>query len=572
MKRLFTYFAVMFAASALMVSCSDSKEKEENTDSSAAAVEQVAEETKAPGLKGLLTAHSSRVLGQANCVEVSGYESAISDKAMAVIRTNFGQLLSKSGKKGELMQALRAQMELMQVPSSLAGVATDLRNTGIDIDAPVYVFVQELGGGVVYTGIVGKVYDKAKLDALVEFLGMEPEQKQGCTIIPDDFNEGQAYAYNNVAFMLGSIESLLGEYEAASQYKVKDFIVSSLNATTSSESVYRALPEYKHGDLALVINGDALVDYYKLTELLMSCEDESYLEVLKALDVMCGSTVHGALTFANGYVEMEAKVDNLQGDYSKMLLPCSNENLKYVSADAVLVANGAVNGEQYFKYIENTLNGQPEVKKLLNEALKSAFDEFWSLDLVMGMAEPLVGSINGDMLMAINHFSESKQEACTVVSVKDNSIFNFVDVLCSTTPELKKLDENTYSAKIEDINAYFGQKDNLIYASTPGQLELKANPATKASWYSEVAGSYGYIVANLSSLLKDPTVKLYASTLVEELGVSSADASKIINSLDYLLYEHSTKESCRVRLSFKNKSKNALAQIIDLIPMSESYY
>ena len=148
MKRLFTYFAVMFAASALLVSCSDSKEKEENADSTASAVEQVAEGAKAPGLKGLLTAHSSRVLGQANCVEVSGYESAIPDKAMAVIRTNFGQLLSKSGKKGELMQALRAQMELMQVPSSLAGVATDLRNTGIDIDAPVYVFVQELGGGV----------------------------------------------------------------------------------------------------------------------------------------------------------------------------------------------------------------------------------------------------------------------------------------------------------------------------------------------------------------------------------------------------------------------------------------
>jgi hypothetical protein len=327
------------------------------------------------------------------------------------------------------------------------------------------------------------------------------------------------------------------------------------------------MPGYPQSDIAMAIQGDAFADYYKMS-LLFPDGDEKQLELLKNLDKMYGSTIHCALSCADGYIEIQSNYNNLMSGYDH-ILPCSNEGLKYVSADAILVGNGAMSGTAFTKLIKEFITSEPKLKKYLDQALKREFDESLDLNLAMSMIEPLVNSIKGDMLMAINNLGENKQDACAVIDVTNNSIVNFVGMTLAASSDVKAIDENNYSVNIDGINAYFGQKEGVAYASTPGQLKEQSNPATNASWFSEVSGSYGYTVANISSLLKDKDVYNYAQSTIESFGVSSSDASKILNSLDFIVYKMPTKESLSLRISFKNKSKNALAQIVDMIPISE---
>lgn len=131
-------------------------------------------------------------------------------------------------------------------------------------------------------------------------------------------------------------------------------------------------------------------------------------------------------------------------------------------------------------------------------------------------------------------------------------------------PMVTNLGNGNYSINADGVNVYFGQKGDLLYASTPDIVAPKHPAATSASWYPAVQGSYAYALVNISSLLQIPEFKQGVIEGAQASGASIYSVMQLVESLDYLLLTAPTPESVSLRLVFKNKNENALKQVMNV--------
>jgi hypothetical protein len=296
---------------------------------------------------------------------------------------------------------------------------------------------------------------------------------------------------------------------------------------------------------------------------------------LAMLDSMRGSTLHVALNFTNEGIDIDSMVKGLNANADILSQPCSNDNLQFVSPNALAVVNIPLDGALFVKAINKLLAEQPAFKKELDAALTSNGQVGMDSKFVMNMISPLLSTIKGDLTLALNGVKPIKNnnalmadvDACAMVNVTNNSIMDFVGEMgIADSPDIAQISKNNYLAKIEGSNCYFGQKGSMLYVSTPHQPIVKNNSAVNASWYSSVNGCYGFVVVSFSSLLSNPDIKQSAQALLkEEFGSAGNGVVKVVNSLDYLLFTVPSPNSAKLRLSLKNKSQNALAQIVNIV-------
>jgi hypothetical protein len=198
-------------------------------------------------------------------------------------------------------------------------------------------------------------------------------------------------------------------------------------------------------------------------------------------------------------------------------------------------------------------------------------------DFTLDTERKLLGSINGDVTLVINDIKPvlkddamtADVDACAMAKVTNPSIMNALEnSSIANIPEVKKLDDNTYTANTNGVNLYFGQQGDLFYASTPSMIAPKSPNVTSASWYSEVQGSKAYAVVNFSSLFSIPEVKqALCKSLADKFGYGSEYnvAVQLVESLDYLLFTAPTFDSVNLTLALKDKKENALKQIVDRV-------
>jgi hypothetical protein len=93
-----------------------------------------------------------------------------------------------------------------------------------------------------------------------------------------------------------------------------------------------------------------------------------------------------------------------------------------------------------------------------------------------------------------------------------------------------------------------------------------ANPATQATWYPQVNGSYGYAVGNMAAVLADAEIRnAIAEELAKEMDLSVYASNQLLNSLNYLLFKVDSPESVTLRLVLQNGQENALAQLVNMV-------
>jgi hypothetical protein len=284
-----------------------------------------------------------------------------------------------------------------------------------------------------------------------------------------------------------------------------------------------------------------------------------------------GGKVDMAFNFANGSIDAFLQQSNFPQMFNVQVPACSNANLKYVAADALAVVNVPLDGGLILDVVKQALNKFPEIKRELDQELES---QGMNINTALGMASPLLGSVKGDLTLAVNsietiksnHAAMANVDACAVLGVTNSSIMGALeDFGLLDEMRAKKVSDKNYVADADGTKLYLGQSGNSLYLSTPGALAPKRRSAYEASWYNAVRGSYAYVVLNLSSLAAIEDVKNEVRVrLQKELGKDAHYGMQIIDNLDYLLLSAPTPESLTLRLALKNKSVNSLAQFVNL--------
>ena len=558
MKRLFTYFATVVALAAVLVGCGKDSDK-------------------------------------------GDYKCAVPNEAAVVVRFDINQVLVKSGLKSELINMLRSKLRQEGAPEMFVNMASDLRNTGIDVEAPMYAFTQFVDDDNVFVGIVAKTYDKELLDKVVAFVPNFPKSEEsGCTYL--HIEDDVAFAYNEVAVVFGGVSPLVskvnyyGEYLAVARthknIDLKPLLIGALKdaANCSGGAV---LPAYEGNDVAACLKVEPILKAAKeLADAeLKYASSRKRAEVYSALhlaEAAKSGRIDVALNFADGSVSLDAMASGFPKPEGLQLEPCSNENLKDISANAWAVANLPIDGAMLADVITKMLENHPELQGALDAALgRELNNRSMNVDAVVKSFKNVVlasiSSIKGDLTIALNSYSEEQYwdpncgdygvyrtranvDALAMVNVTNENIIKVVDaVQAFANTGLEQNGYNCYRAVVDGVGVNFGLDQKQLYAKTD-YISYVETPATSASWYSAVQGSYGYVVVNLSSLLADPNIKREVEdALSYKYGYSSSygSAIKLVKSLDYLLLTAPTPNSLSLQLVLKNKKENALKQIVN---------
>lgn len=546
MKRLFAYLMVVVAFAAIMVGCAGDKNKGAKSD----------------------------------------YTSAVSPKAAVVVRVDAYQVLQKSGLLENFLPQLKQLAESAEAPAPVLALFDDLNNSGLDLKSPVYAYFEPLSKNCFFTGIVVKMHNVAKFEALLDMFRAQQDIPvctiDGCTFIGD--HEGNAaMAYNNTAIMFGVVGQ--EDYEVANPLKAAPYVAESLNAAAASAPT-ATLPSYEGYDIAASLNFAPIVDMLKqMPELAMSLDEQS----LQMVDECADMKMNLAFNFAAGSIDLDMNVEGMPNyGMEYKLQPCSLENMKYISAQAWAVANMPINGAVIVEALNKVVSSNSDLKETLNNILKKATKGNLNYATVKTFVEPLLCTVKGDVTAALNslHITENnryiygeygyetvvdtdvKADAVAVVNVVNDQIFEVASGYLPQMMKARKMGSKLYYMEAEGLPVFFGQQGSKLYLSTPDILELQGNSATNASWYSAVKDSYGFVVLNLDTILANSYISTKVNSEIENLGEPYSNwGYQIKNSLDYLLLNIPTPESFSLKLVLKNKRKNSLAQIVDIIDL-----
>lgn len=535
MRRLFTYFAVMVASATLLVGCFG-----------------------------------------------GDYTSAIPEDAISVLRFDANQVLEKSGAKKECLDAFRAELQKQNMPDFMLAIADDLRNTGIDVEAPMYSFAQLVEQDKMLVGVVAKTYNTSLLKRVIERIGegdLTPQETKEGTLFFDEYDKSAVLGYNDEAVVFGCVVPISGY----GKIDAKPYVAKALKSALDGDGNDEIVPAYENNDVAVCLHTTPLVDALK--SVLKNDYDADLAKAIAELESAKGSRIDLAFNFAEGSIDLDMVTTNWPKKLNYELGPCSHQNLKYVPSKALAVANLPFDGEKFLVALEKFLNENPMVKQELDKELNRSTSGAMNSTMLMAIANPFLSTVKGDVTVALNdisveavwdpyynYYSGGYREKvtpnlCAVVPVVNDKIMNTASAYFAFSPDVTRISNNLYSVEVEKgMTAFVGQKDNVLFGSMPNNLDVVAIPATESSWYDAVDGSYSYVVVNIAELLNNATIsKELNKEIYDELGSAGYEVMQILGLFDYCVATAPTWQSANMSLVLKNQKENSLKQIVDKV-------
>ena len=500
------------------------------------------------------------------------YRNAVADDALVVARFDINQVLEKSGMKQELMSAAAMALAQEGVPQMFLDMTQDLNNSGIDVKQPAFAYCSALAPQGQFIGVVAKVSSRSRLDNVGNYLLKKAEGEliksniDGCTVLHAINESDVAIAYNDVAIIIGGTD---GTY--SNSVDVKPILVKALKNTLGGSVGGTVLPAYEGHDIAACVNMSAALELAKRE--MHNDYNPEVAQVLAQMENLRGSTMNAAFNFAAGSIDYKMSWSNLP-DMGLKQAPCTNENLKYVPMNALVVANIAMDGNVIMSALKQAMAVNPQYKELLDDVIRDATNGTMNVNSVMPLVEPLVRSIKGDLTASFNNISQKydyysggydvKVDAAAMVNVVDRTILTTAAVPLMAAQEVTKIGNDSYSANIDGITCYFGQQNNALFAATPSPIYEQYVSAKSAAWYPAVQNTYGYVVANISAMLQNGAIR---DEIESELGYSN-DAKLIrqaLNTLDYVILTIPSNNSIEMRLVFVDERTNSLQQLVNIV-------
>lgn len=508
--------------------------------------------------------------------ENKGSEKPFSETALLLI--DLKQLVEK-GEFAALLEPeqrqlyatlLASQAETEADAEYIRTIAEDFTKLGLSIETPAYGYLSTISEDAIEGAIVVDVANAKDIDTFIDFLSrngapMNIERKGNTRhITSEEFGSEVAIGYNDDRFVIALSSIRNGQEMLAEAFKT----------ATPNFAAFEGRDIAMYLDLNTLLN---IVDE-ELREESFDAEAElaQFNEVRKQFGK--NASLITGLTFDSGRITLDITALDINAPKNNPAKVVSNKHLTYIPYDTFAVANIGVNGANLSTILSEVLT--PD----LAEQFGISRNEF---NAMKEIARGALGSIDGDITLAVNRINGSLYNstpyivADVLVDVRDRYIISNVGMFAQgfATQEY----EDAYVASLDNYNdIYFGQQDNILYASLNNLPEELPNSATTARWAKELNNCYGYVLVDIVNLLKQSFVESAMSELYYEIGPDGYTIfSNILNMFDYaLLINRSTSRS---ELSFvlSDKQTNSLKQIVDkcveIAPMfgawpSEDYY
>ena len=478
------------------------------------------------------------------------YTNVIPSDASQVIAVNLKSLADKAGTKDKetkealqkLTDALKSDMNAATF-QQLEAVLKDPAKSGVDVNAPIYVFNAP---SFPYTTMVAKVQSEDDLLKLLEVT--EKEQIISHVAEADGYSFAQINKRALLAFTPTTL--MMVNYTGTSQLeKVKEGIPALLKQTgensINSNTAFKKMQK-QDGDINMLISPSSLLSAYA-NPLNYGISHNIDLKDLKML---------GSLSFEKGKIELkvESYTENteLKALFEKQIkstCPIENTFLKYFPKSTLALFSIGINGEEFYNVLQEndfSITKAAEVKDLF-----SAFHN----DLTIGLINVTMNS-NPSFLA----YASVKNDAPLKALYEKKS-----ELGLKRGEDIVKLNENEYVYKSRAINIFFGIRDKQMYATNDELLYKNAcktaDPSAKETDFaSSLKGKRTAFVINAEAVLDLPVVKMLA-------GFGGQEYSTYYSLLGNISYLEAVgnEDKATVTLQLKNKNVNALKQIVDFI-------
>ena len=463
------------------------------------------------------------------------YTNVIPSDASQVIAVNLKSLADKAGTKDKetkealqkLTDALKSDMNAATF-QQLEAVLKDPAKSGVDVNAPIYVFNAP---SFPYTTMVAKVQSEDDLLKLLEVT--EKEQIISHVAEADGYSFAQINKRALLAFTPTTL--MMVNYTGTSQLeKVKEGIPALLKQTgensINSNTAFKKMQK-QDGDINMLISPSSLLSAYA-NPLNYGISHNIDLKDLKML---------GSLSFEKGKIELkvESYTENteLKALFEKQIkstCPIENTFLKYFPKSTLALFSIGINGEEFYNVLQENEQFRNDFSITKAAEVKDLFSAFHN-DLTIGL---------------INVTMNSNPSFLAYASVKNDA-------------PLKALYEKKSKLGLkrgEDIVIL--NENEYVYKSLLSMNACKsADPSAKETDFaSSLKGKRTAFVINAEAVLDLPVVKMLA-------GFGGQEYSTYYSLLGNISYLEAVgnEDKATVTLQLKNKNINALKQIVDFI-------
>ena len=483
------------------------------------------------------------------------YTNVIPSDASQVIAVNLKSLADKAGTKDKetkealqkLTDALKSDMNAATF-QQLEAVLKDPAKSGVDVNAPIYVFNAP---SFPYTTMVAKVQSEDDLLKLLEVT--EKEQIISHVAEADGYSFAQINKRALLAFTPTTL--MMVNYTGTSQLeKVKEGIPALLKQTgensINSNTAFKKMQK-QDGDINMLISPSSLLSAYA-NPLNYGISHNIDLKDLKML---------GSLSFEKGKIELkvESSTENteLKALFEKQIkstCPIENTFLKYFPKSTLALFSIGINGEEFYNVLQENEQFRNDFSITKAAEVKDLFSAFHN-DLTIGLINVTMNS-NPSFLA----YASVKNDAPLKALYEKKS-----ELGLKRGEDIVKLNENEYVYKSRAINIFFGIRDKQMYATNDELLYKNAckttDPSAKETDFaSSLKGKRTAFVINAEAVLDLPVIKL----LVGFGGQEYSTYYSLLGNISYL-EAVGNEDKATVTLQLKNKNVNALKQIVDFI-------
>jgi len=392
------------------------------------------------------------------------YTNVIPSDASQVIAVNLKSLADKAGTKDKetkealqkLTDALKSDMNAATF-QQLEAVLKDPAKSGVDVNAPIYVFNAP---SFPYTTMVAKVQSEDDLLKLLEVT--EKEQIISHVAEADGYSFAQINKRALLAFTPTTL--MVVNYTGTSQLeKVKEGIPALLKQTgensINSNTAFKKMQK-QDGDINMLISPSSLLSAYA-NPLNYGISHNIDLKDLKML---------GSLSFEKGKIELkvESYTENteLKALFEKQIkstCPIENTFLKYFPKSTLALFSIGINGEEFYNVLQENEQFRNDFSITKAAEVKDLFSAFHN-DLTIGLINVTMNS-NPSFLA----YASVKNDAPMKALYEKKS-----ELGLKRGEDIVKLNENEYVYKSRAINIFFGIRDKQMYA-TNDELLYKNN-------------------------------------------------------------------------------------------------
>ena len=452
------------------------------------------------------------------------YTNVIPSDASQVIAVNLKSLADKAGTKDKetkealqkLTDALKSDMNAATF-QQLEAVLKDPAKSGVDVNAPIYVFNAP---SFPYTTMVAKVQSEDDLLKLLEVT----EKEQIISHVAEA--DGYSFAQINKRALLAFTPTTL--------------MVVNYTGTSQLEKVKEGIPALLKQTGENSINSNYGISH------------NIDLKDLKML---------GSLSFEKGKIELkvESYTENteLKALFEKQIkstCPIENTFLKYFPKSTLALFSIGINGEEFYNVLQENEQFRNDFSITKAAEVKDLFSAFHN-DLTIGLINVTMNS-NPSFLA----YASVKNDAPLKALYEKKS-----ELGLKRGEDIVKLNENEYVYKSRAINIFFGIRDKQMYATNDELLYKNAckttDPSAKETDFaSSLKGKRTAFVINAEAVLDLPVIKL----LVGFGGQEYSTYYSLLGNISYL-EAVGNEDKATVTLQLKNKNVNALKQIVDFI-------